>query len=89
LDLSPTLEINTEVKLEEMLILLEIRNKKYDSIKLKFKNGKLDLFEGVEVLDKNNKIRDLLNDYDFQEIEIKKQAGNIVLLRRKNKIKFS
>jgi DNA-binding transcriptional MerR regulator len=88
LDLMPALGDEVELTNDEFSLLLELRNKKYESIELKFKGGKIDMLSGIEIIDSNNHISDILKDHDYQDIEIKKQAGNVVLIRRKVKQKL-
>ncbi len=88
LNLMPVLESRLELSDDEMSLFLELRNKKYESIELKFKDGKIDMISGVEIIDPNNRISEILKDFDYQDIEIKKQAGNVVLIRRKVKQKL-
>jgi DNA-binding transcriptional MerR regulator len=88
LNLKPALGDEVELTNDEFSLLLELRNKKYESIELKFKDGKIDMLSGIEIIDSNNHISDILKDHDYQDIEIKKQAGNVVLIRRKVKQKL-
>lgn len=71
-----------ELSTSEMQALEMIRSRKYISIKLVIKNGEVDTIEGLERLDTKERIIDVLNQHDFQNIEIKKSHGRIVCVNR-------
>lgn len=73
----------------EMQALEMIRSRKYISIKLIIKNGEVDTIEGLERLDTKERIIDVLNQHDFQNIEIKKSHGKIVCVNRVFRQKIS
>ncbi|MEL6304530.1 MAG: hypothetical protein AAFQ20_07045 [Bacteroidota bacterium] len=73
----------------EMQALEMIRSRKYISIKLVIKNGKVDTIEGLERLDTKERIIDVLKQHDFQNIEIKQSHGKIVCVNRVFRQKIS
>lgn len=57
----------------------------YDEVTLKFRNKRLHLIEKVQILDPKTPMKDLINEGEFEDIEIKKQGGKIAYIKRKSK----
>ena len=66
----------------EIQVLEMIRNKRFLSIKLIIKNGEVDAIEGLERIDTEKRIIDVLKQHDFQNLEIKQSHGKIVCVNR-------
>ena len=77
------------LSLEEQQLIQMIRNNKFQSLKVIKKNGKIDMLEGVERIEKRMRIVDVLNQHDYQNIEIKQANGVIVSLKRTVRTKFN
>ncbi len=73
---------------KEIELLQMVRNEKYSTIQVKKKNGELDLLEGLERIDKEKRIVDILKEGNFQDIELKQENGKVVCIHRKVKKKF-
>lgn len=74
---------------DESSLIEIIRTKNFESIKIKMKDGKIDIIEGTEKIAlKNKKIVDLLKDEDFQNIELKQESGKVVCIHRTVKKKI-
>ena len=72
---------------EELKVLFAISNETYDSVKIKRKNGEINIIEWSEKMENNSRISDILKTGDFQGIEIKKENGQITYINQKRKIK--
>ena len=73
---------------KEVELISIVRSNNYQSIKIKKKNGELDMIEGVERIDVERKLIDLLNDGDYQNIELRQENGKIVNVSRTIKRKL-
>jgi DNA-binding transcriptional MerR regulator len=89
LELVPTFSNMDDLTDEEVLLLFELRTKKYDSIEIKFQKGTINMLEGVEVIDPKNQVNKILKDHKFQSIEVIKQDGKVVHIKRKVKKKLA
>ena len=68
---------------DETSLIDTIRAKTFQSIKVKMRDGKIDMIEGTEkVATKNQRIVDLLKDEDYQSIELKQENGKVVCINR-------
>ncbi len=90
--ISISVEDNTEsVRLshEEIGLLLLVREGRYESVTVHFKNGKAEMLESKEAVTTQKRIVELLKDGAYQDIELKQQDGKIVSLKRTIKKKLS
>ncbi len=67
---------------KEIIALQIIRSGTYKSIKIKQKNGEINMVEGVERIEEAVKISKLLRKGKYQNIEIKQSNGKIVCAHR-------
>jgi len=86
-DLEPIPESIHDLSHEETELLFMLRMGKYESIKVKLEDGKIELLEGVEMLKNDKRIIDILHENNYQNIEIKQKDGNVVLIKRTVQIK--
>lgn len=73
---------------QELKVLSAVREKNFQSIKIKKKSGEIDMIEGYETINTEEKIVDLLKSGKYQNIEVKQENGKIVCINRKMKIKM-
>ena len=73
---------------EEAKILNLIRNNKYETVSIRFKDGKVNLFEGKESISDKERIINILKENKYQDIEIKQADGKIVSIKRTEKVKI-
>jgi uncharacterized protein YkvS len=76
-----------DLSLEEKQMIEMIRNKKFQSLKVTKKNGRIDMIEGVERIEERQRIVDILKQHNYQNIEIKQSDGRIVHINRTVKTK--
>lgn len=72
---------------EELQLIEMTRNKKFQSLRIVKRDGRIDMIEGVERIEDKTKIVDILKQHDYQNIEIKQSDGRIVLINRTVKTK--
>lgn len=68
---------------QEIQILHALRKEDFDSINIMRSDGKLDRLEIKQRLDPKRSIRDALDEFDFQDLEIKQASGKKVKMQRK------
>jgi DNA-binding transcriptional MerR regulator len=68
---------------EELRAITLMRQGGYESIIIKFENGKIAHFELEEEVNPERAIIDLLKEHKYQSIELKKQQGKVVSIKRK------
>ncbi|MBD3338066.1 MAG: MerR family transcriptional regulator [Candidatus Lokiarchaeota archaeon] len=88
-DLKPDFETSVELSEEELEILFAIRMRDFETITIRTKDGKLERYEFTESIKNERHIKKILEEEDFQDIEIKKANGKIVKIKRTTKRKFS
>ncbi len=74
---------------EELELLSFIKQNDFQTIKIARRNGEIDRLEGVERIDREKRIIDILNEGDYQNIELKQEDGKIVCIHRTIKKKIS
>lgn len=79
-DLSPTLTA------KEQSLLFDIRLNRFDEVKIKLKNGEIERIDGTENVEAGeqtfDKVRELIKNGDYQDIQLKQQGGKIVSIKR-------
>lgn len=73
---------------KEIKIINSVRAGNYESIKIKFQNGKVDLLEKTEDIDAKKKIVDIKKEYKFQSINTEQEGGKTVSIKRTSKEKL-
>ena len=67
----------------ETSLIETLRARTFQTIRVKMREGKIDMIEGTEkVAPKNKRIVDLLRDEDYQNIELKQENGKLVCINR-------
>lgn len=75
------------LNIQEQKILSMLRSKKYETVKIHFKNEAIAGLELISEEDVQNKIVDLLSANSYQDIIIKTHQGHITRIQRTVKIK--
>lgn len=88
-DLKPSHKSEMPVNFDEMELLAFLRVTNYEKIEIRYKNGKIDIIEGMERLKATKRIHDILNEQKYATIEIIQQDGKVVEYVRKTKTKIS
>ncbi|TGV03581.1 MerR family transcriptional regulator [Flavivirga rizhaonensis] len=83
----PNFNTFTGLSKDEIQVLLIIRGKNFQSIKITKKNGEIDMIEGTERISEQNRIIDILKQHDYQDIELKQANGKLVYITRTVKTK--
>lgn len=72
----------TGLSKDELEVLSVVRSNDFQSIKITKKNGEIDMIEGVERIEGERKIVDLLKEGKYQNIEVKQSNGKVVCINR-------
>lgn len=77
------------IRQDEMAVLIAIREGNFESVRIRFKNGKMDLFEGTETVDAHKRVIEVLREGKYQHIEVRQESGKVVSVKRtvKQKVK--
>lgn len=67
---------------EEIYLISLIRDDRFESIIVKKKGRKINLFECTESIDRSKRISEILQEADYQEISIRKAKGKITNIIR-------
>lgn len=76
-----------QISAEEMEAILMIRTKNFESIRIKKKNGNIEIIEATESIETDKRIIEILQKGDYQNIEIKQVGGKVVCIKRTTKKK--
>lgn len=76
-----------ELTTEEEQVIDTLRNDNYCTIKILKNKGEIDIIEGVEKIRDNDQIKEILNQYSYQNIEIIQTKNRIVHINRTVRIK--
>lgn len=87
-DLKPNYQMQMPVSLEEMELLAFMRVKPFEKIEVHYKGGKIDTIEGLERVDAQKRITDILREQKFAKIEVVEHDGKIVSVVRRIKKKI-
>lgn len=74
---------------EELELLSFIKQNDFQTIKITRKQGEIDRLEGIERIDRDKRIIDILKEGDYQNIELKQENGKVVCIHRTIKKKIS
>ena len=74
---------------EEIQLLSFLKQNNFQTIKIFWRNGSIDRMEGVERMDLEKRIIDILNDGDYQKIELNQEKGKVVCIHRTVKKKIN
>lgn len=89
IDLKPIHWVEFNPTEEEARLINFIRTRNYERIEVKFQSGKMKIVEGIERVDVDKKIIDILKEQKFQSIEVLQKDGKVVSIVRKIKEKLS
>jgi DNA-binding transcriptional MerR regulator len=87
-DLTPEFSTEIPVSEEELELINMIRFEKLEAINIKMKDGKIERLDAIESVNTKKRIHEILNEADYQDIEIIKADGKIVKIHRTIKKKF-
>lgn len=87
-ELKPIYDSSIRLNIEEMNLLLHLRSGNYEEIKVRLKNGHIDLFEGKKKIDTSIRVIDLIKKAEYQDIEIKLVGGKVIKVTQTEKKKF-
>ena len=73
---------------EELELLAFIKMNNFQTVKIVRRNGEIDRLEGVEKINSEKRIVDILNEGDYQNIELKQEDGKVVCIHRTVKRKL-
>ena len=74
---------------DEIQVLLILRSENYLSVTITKRNGTIDTIEGTQRISQKDKIVSILQEHDYQDIEIKQAGGKIVHITRTVKKKLA
>ena len=88
-DLKPTNKSEMPLSLEEVELLAFMRLKQFEKIQVKYKNGVIDLIEGIESVSNKKRIEEILKEQAYASIELIEEDGKVTRIVRtiKKKIK--
>ena len=88
-DLSPFFVSDFHLTPEQIALFEFIESSNYEKITVTYKNGKMDLLEGLERVDASKKLVEVLKENKYQKIECNVQDGKTVSIVREIKKKVS
>ena len=89
IDLKPSTKIEAQPSVNEMELLAYLSLGKFESITVKFNNGKMEQFEGVQRIKAKKRIQEIMQEHKYQNITIQEEDGNITAIFQTIKKKFS
>jgi len=88
-DLKPSIKNEAPLGVNEMELLAYLSLGKFESINVKFNNGKMEQFEGVQRIKAKKRIQEIMQEHKYQNITIQEEDGNITAIFQTIKKKFS
>lgn len=88
-DLKPSIKNDAPLGVNEMELLAYLSLGKFESITVKFNNGKMEQFEGVQRIKAKKRIQEIMQEHKYQNITIQEEDGNITAIFQTIKKKFS
>lgn len=67
---------------DELNLINDVRKGNYESIRIRMKDGEIELIEATESTNAQKRIIEILSEADFQDIEVKQRDGKIVSIKR-------
>lgn len=82
-DFYPKVE-NTSLRLtaEELSLLGDMRSGQFESIRVRLRDGKIELIEATQTVKSQRRIIEILEDARYQDIEVKRADGQVVSIKR-------
>ena len=87
-DLKPAYKTELPVSVDEMELLAFMRVKQFEKIEVFYKNGKMDLIEGLERVNNQKRITEILREQQYCDINLIQHDGKTVSVTRKIKKKI-
>jgi DNA-binding transcriptional MerR regulator len=87
-DLKPQSKAEMPLTLEEVELLAFIRLKTFEKVEVKYKNGSIDLLEGLESVSNKKRIQEILKEQKYASIELIEEDGKVTRILRKIKKKI-
>lgn len=81
-DLKPKYKTEMPVDMDEMELLAFLRLGQYEKVEILYKSGKMITVEGMQRVDVNTLVTDVIKEHDYQKIEVVVENGKKVSLRR-------
>lgn len=88
-DLKPSHKSEMLLNYDELELLAFLRVTNYEKIEIRYKDGKIDIIEGMERFKATKRLHNILAEQKYANIEIVQEDGNIVGFVRKTKKKIS
>lgn len=85
LDLSPVHQFEMLLGVDEMELLAFLRVGEYEKVEVRYKNGKIDIIEGMERIKATKKLHSILSEQEYANIEIIQEGGKVIGFIRKTK----
>jgi len=81
-DLKPKYKTEMPVDMDEMELLAFLRLGHYEKVEILYKSGKMITAEGMQRIDTNNLVSDVIKEHKYQKIEVVVEDGKKISLRR-------
>ncbi len=82
LDLKPKYKGELPVDIDEMELLAFLRLGNYEKVEITYKSGKMITAEGMQRIDANSLVSDVIKEHKYQKIEVIIEDGKKISLRR-------
>jgi hypothetical protein len=89
MDLTPNFKNEMPVDIDEMELLAYLRVGEYEKVEVRYKNGKIDIIEGMERIKATKRLHDILKDQEYANIEVIQEGGKVIGFVRKTKKRLS
>ena len=87
-DLKANQQYQENLSIEEVELLAFIRVKQFEKVEVRYKDGKMDLIEGMESVSNRKRIDEILKEQKFASIELIEEDGKVTRVLRKIKKKL-
>jgi DNA-binding transcriptional MerR regulator len=81
-DLKPKHKGELPLDIDEMELLAFLRLGNYEKVEITYKSGKMITAEGMQRIDTNNLVSDVIKEHKYQKIEVVVEDGKKISLRR-------
>jgi DNA-binding transcriptional MerR regulator len=85
MDLKPNYKNEMPVDIDEMELLAYLRVGDYEKVEVRYKNGKIDIIEGMERIKATKRLHDILKEQEYANIEVIQEGGKVIGFLRKTK----
>jgi hypothetical protein len=89
MDLTPNFKNEMPVDIDEMELLAYLRVGEYEKVEVRYKNGKIDIIEGMERIKATKRLHDILREQEYANIEVIQEGGKVIGFLRKTKKRIS